>query len=110
MYKRPYDSRFPVVCMDESPRQLIDEVKIPIPCLPGQPARYDYEYKRCSTCNILMGNEPLAGTRMVDVTERKTKKDWVCQVVLWNGKCLMVEYGEINNLMDADGIGNFGIF
>lgn len=76
MYKRPYDSRFPVICMDESPRQLIDEVKAPVRCMPGQSARYDYEYKRCGTCNIFMGNEPLAGKRMVDVTERRTKKDW----------------------------------
>jgi hypothetical protein len=76
VYKRPYDVRFPVVCMDESPRQLIDEVKTPVPASPGQPARHDYEYKRCGTCNIFMANEPLAGTRIVDVTESKTKVDW----------------------------------
>ncbi len=76
VYKRPYDARFPVVCMDESPRQLIDEVKIPISCSPGRPARHDYEYRRCGTCNIFMCNEPLAGIRMVEVTERKTKLDW----------------------------------
>jgi hypothetical protein len=76
VYKRPYDERFPVICMDESPRQLIDEVKVPIPASPGQPARYDYEYKRCGTCNIFMANEPLAGKRMVEVTESKTKVDW----------------------------------
>lgn len=76
VYKRPYDPRFPVICMDESPRQLIDEVKKPVSCSPGKPSRYDYEYKRCGICNIFMGNEPLAGIRMTDVTERKTKKDW----------------------------------
>jgi hypothetical protein len=76
VYKRAYDARFPVVCMDESPRQLIAEVKTPIPALPGQPERHDYEYKRCGTCNIFMANEPLAGTRMVEVTESKTKVDW----------------------------------
>lgn len=76
VYKRPYDARFPVVCMDESPRQLIAEVKVPIPASPGQPTRYDYEYKRCGTCNIFMANEPLAGERMVEVTDRKTKVDW----------------------------------
>jgi hypothetical protein len=76
VYKRPYDVRFPVVCMDESPRQLIDEVKTPVPASPGQPARHDYEYKRCGTCNIFMANEPLAGTRIVEVTENKTKVDW----------------------------------
>jgi len=76
VYKRPYEARFPVVCMDESPRQLIAEVKNPVSAAPGQSARYDYEYKRCGTCNIFMANEPLAGTRMVEVTDRKTKVDW----------------------------------
>jgi len=76
VYKRPYDARFPVICMDESPRQLIDEVKVPVPAAPGRPVRYDYEYKRCGTCNIFMANEPLAGKRMVEVTESKIKVDW----------------------------------
>jgi hypothetical protein len=76
VYKRPYDARFPVICMDESPRQLIDEVKTPVPAEPGQPARYDYEYERCGTCNIFMANEPLAGSRLVEVTSSKTKIDW----------------------------------
>ncbi len=62
--------------MDESPRQLIAEVKVPIPVKSGEAAKYDYEYKRCGTCNIFMANESLAGTRMVEVTERKTEKDW----------------------------------
>lgn len=62
--------------MDESPRQLIDEVKTPVPAEPGQPARYDYEYERCGTCNIFMANEPLAGSRLVEVTSSKTKVDW----------------------------------
>ncbi len=76
VYRRPYDCQFPVVCMDESPRQLIGEVKTPIPGAPGRPVRYDYEYKRHGVCNIFMANEPLAGKRMVKVTERKTKQDW----------------------------------
>ena len=76
VYKRPYDSRFPVICMDESPRQLIDEVKRPVPARPGQPARHDYEYRRCGTCNLFMANEPLAGKRMVEISESRTKVDW----------------------------------
>jgi hypothetical protein len=76
VYKRPFDSRFPVVCMDESPKQLIGETKTPILASPGQPAKYDYEYKRCGVCNIFMACEPLAGKRMVKITERKTKVDW----------------------------------
>jgi len=76
VYKRPYSPRFPVICMDESPRQLIGEAKAPIPCAPGRPARYDYEYKRHGVCNVFMANEPLAGKRTVKVTERKAKQDW----------------------------------
>jgi len=78
VYRRPYDPKFPVICMDESPRQLIDEVKTPIPAAPGRPARHDYEYKRHGVCNVFMANEPLAGKRMVKITERKTKQDWAC--------------------------------
>lgn len=76
VYKRAFDPRFPVVCMDESPKQLIGETKIPIPASPGQPTKYDYEYKRCGVCNIFLACEPLAGKRMVKITERKTKVDW----------------------------------
>jgi hypothetical protein len=78
VYKRPFDLRYPVVCMDESPKQLIAETKIPIPASPGQPARHDYEYRRCGVCNIFMVCEPLAGKRMVKTTERKTRRDWAC--------------------------------
>lgn len=76
VYKRPYDPRRPVVCMDESPRQLIKETRVPIPLAPGRPKRHDYEYERCGVCNIFMANEPLAGKRITKVTERKTKLDW----------------------------------
>jgi hypothetical protein len=76
VYKRPYDPDFPVVCMDESPKQLIAETKTPLSVKPGRIARYDYEYERIGVCNIFMANEPLAGTRMVKITERKTILDW----------------------------------
>ncbi len=76
VYKRPYDARYPVVCMDETPKQLISETKTPIPASPGQPYRSDYEYKRCGICNIFMSCEPLAGKRMVKITERRTRRDW----------------------------------
>ena len=78
VYKRPFDPRYPVVCMDESPKQLTAETRIPIPASPGRTARYDYEYKRNGICNIFLACEPLAGKRMVKVTERRTKKDWAC--------------------------------
>ena len=76
VYKRPYDPRYPVVCMDESPRQLIAETRNPIPALPGNLSKYDYEYRRCGTCNIFLACEPLAGKRMVKITQRRTKQDW----------------------------------
>lgn len=76
MYKRPYNPAYPVVCMDESPRQLIKETRQVIPAQAGRIARQDYEYERCGVCNIFMAGEPLAGRRLVSVTERKTKKDW----------------------------------
>jgi len=76
VYKRPFDSHKPVVCMDESPKQLIAETRVPVPASPGQPARHDYEYERCGVCNIFLACEPLAGKRLVTVTERKTKQAW----------------------------------
>ena len=76
VYKRPLDPLRPVVCMDESPKQLIGEVRPPVPASPGQPARQDYEYRRLGVCNIFLACEPLAGKRLVTVTERKTKGDW----------------------------------
>lgn len=76
VYKRPYDEVFPVVCMDESPRQLIKETRMALPAKPGLIARHDYEYERCGVCNIFIAGEPLAGHRMVKVTEQRTKKDW----------------------------------
>ena len=76
VYKRPYDFLRPVVCMDESPRQLISNTRRPLPIKPGHGEREDYEYARCGVCNIFMAVEPLSGKRIVRVTERKTKKDW----------------------------------
>jgi len=76
VYKRPYDPRFPVVCMDESPKQLIRETRQAIPARPGQAERHDYEYERCGVCNLFLASEPLAGRRFVQVTQSKTKSDW----------------------------------
>lgn len=76
VYKRPLDPLRPVICMDESPKQLIGETRRPIPASPGHPAKHDYEYCRRGVCNIFLACEPLAGKRMVAITERKTKQDW----------------------------------
>lgn len=76
VYKRPYDSRHPVVCMDESPRQLIRETRLPLAVQVGAAARHDYEYERCGVCNVFMAVEPLAGRRVTQITPRKTRTDW----------------------------------
>jgi len=76
VYKMPYNEAFPVVCMDESPKQLIKETRLPEDRKPGFDAREDFEYERCGVANIFMVNEPLTGKRFVSVTETKTKKDW----------------------------------
>lgn len=78
VYKRPYNPKYPVVCMDESPKQLIAETREPILAKPGRLAMHDYEYRRCGVCNIFLACEPLAGKRMVTVRERRTKQDWAC--------------------------------
>lgn len=75
IYKRSYNPKIPVVCMDESPKQLIDEAKKPLGGK-GHTVRYDYEYIRNGVCNIFMANEPLAGTRLVKITRTKKKRDW----------------------------------
>ena len=76
IYERPYDPHYPVVCFDERPCQLLGDVLMPIPMKPGRVERQDYEYKRNGTCVVLMAVEPLAGRRVITVTERRTKKDY----------------------------------
>jgi hypothetical protein len=76
VYKRPYNKDNPVICMDESPKQLIEEGRMPVKMKPGQEARVDYEYIRHGVVNVFMANEPLRGKRFTQVTEFKTKKDW----------------------------------
>ena len=76
VYQRPYDPSFPVVCMDESSKQLVGEVTAPIPAAPGHPHLQDDEYVRKGVAEIFMEVEPLAGRRHVAVTERRTRIDW----------------------------------
>jgi hypothetical protein len=76
VYHRPYDPQQPVVCMDECSKQLIGEVREPLPPQPGQVAKYDSEYERKGTANVFMAVEPLAGKRTVRVTARRTRVDW----------------------------------
>lgn len=76
VYKRGYNAVFPVICMDESPKQLIKETRVPVPMKPGREARQDFEYERCGVANIFLASEPLKGKRYVEVTQRRTKADW----------------------------------
>jgi transposase len=80
VYHLSYDPDYPVVCMDESCKQMIGEVREPIPCEPGQPERIDDEYVRNGVAEIFMVVEPLAGRRHVTVTEHRTRKDWALQI------------------------------
>jgi hypothetical protein len=76
LYHEPYDPLHPVVCFDESPKQLIGETQRPLPMEPGQPLRYDYEYERHGTCNLFMFFQPLCAWRHVEVTDRRTMIDY----------------------------------
>ena len=75
-YETPYNSRIPVLCMDEQPIQLLKETRTPIPATKTHAKRVDYEYERAGTASIFMFTEPLAGWREVTVRERRTKVDW----------------------------------
>jgi hypothetical protein len=80
VYKRPYDPDHPVICMDESPKQLIRETRLGKPMKKGKEALIDYEYFRCGVCNVFMASEPLTGKRFTEVTKQKTKKDWAIYI------------------------------
>ena len=76
VYARPPDPKRPQVCIDEGGKQLIGDVRDPLPVRPGSARREDYEYERQGMANLFMVFEPLAGTRQVEVTERKTNQDF----------------------------------
>ena len=79
-YAKPFDPLDPLICMDEASRQLIGQVAVPLPTRPGQPRLEDYEYVRKGTCNLFLFCQPLAGWRRVQVTERRTKRDWALAI------------------------------
>lgn len=80
VYHRPHDPKYPVVCMDEQPVQMVKETRQSIPCEPGKPKRYDYQYERAGVVNVFMFAEPLAGKRYVSVRERRTATDWAIEI------------------------------
>jgi hypothetical protein len=76
VYTRPHDPEKPLVCLDEGTKQLISEIRTPLPMEPGQPLRVDYEYERNGTANMFMLFAPLEGFRHVEVTNRRTAIDY----------------------------------
>ena len=82
VYHRPYDERRPLVCVDEVPVQLVGETRTPLPPQPGRTERYDYEYVRNGTANLFLAFEPLVGWRAVEVTERRTARDFA-ELLRW---------------------------
>ena len=75
-YARSYAARLPVVCMDETNKQLIQEVREKLPVEPGQPERWEHEYVRCGVAQVFLEVEPLTGRRHVEVRERRRRRDW----------------------------------
>jgi hypothetical protein len=76
VYRRPHDPNVPVICMDETSKQLLADIRSPLPPEPGQPARVDSEYERRGVANLFLWCEPLSGRCEVSVTERRTRVDW----------------------------------
>lgn len=76
IYKQPYDSKYPVICMDESSKQLIKETRQPLPMKPGDVKKFDTEYERNGTASIFIAFEPLQGLRFTKVTDQRTRTDW----------------------------------
>jgi len=80
VYRRPYDAKFPVVCMDETSKQLVAEIRPPIPAVPGHGQRYDVEYERRGVAEVFLFTEPLGGWRRTVVTEHRARVDWAWQI------------------------------
>jgi hypothetical protein len=80
LYREPYDPARPVVCMDETSKQLVGETRTPVAAGPGRPRRIDYEYERRGTADIFIFTEPLGNWRCAEVTETRTRIDWAMQI------------------------------
>jgi transposase len=76
VYKQPYDPKRPLVCVDEMPKQLLMDPREPLPMRPGDPERFDYEYKRGGVADLFMLFEPLAGKRHIEITDQRRRVEW----------------------------------
>jgi transposase len=99
LYEQPYNPARPLVCFDETNKQLIAETRLSLPMKPGQAQRYDYEYKRNGTRNLFLFFEPLAGWRHIDVTEQRTKLDFAHQM-RWLADVAYPDVGCIDVVLD----------
>jgi hypothetical protein len=102
VYARPYNALRPVICMDETSKQLLADTREPLPMQPGQPQRIDHEYQRQGVANLFLFFEPLAGQRHVGVTDRRTRCDWaeamrkVADVHYPDAECIVVVLDNLN--------------
>ena len=94
LYELPYDPKRPLICFDERPCQLIEDVLVPLPMEPGKSKREDYHYKRNGVCTVFMAFEPLTGRRFVQVRARRTKKDYA-EFMAW----LAAQYPEAETIV-----------
>lgn len=97
-YAQPYDSEYPVVCFDEKSYQLLEHLTVPLPPVPGVPARVDYEYKRRGTANLFIAFEPLTGQRTVTVTERRANRDFAAQLQALQLQALHLHYPDAKRI------------
>ena len=94
-YAAAYDPKYPVLCMDEQPVQLLKETRTPILATQDHPRRVDYEYERAGTASVFLFCEPLAGWRSVSIRERRTKVDWALEVA----ELLRTRYAEVEKVI-----------
>ena len=96
VYQRPYDPEHPVVCLDETSKQLVEHTRLPLGAHPGQVACEDDEYKRCGVANVFMAVEPMVGTCLAQVTERRTSDDFahvvrqLCDITYRDAKSIVL--------------------
>jgi hypothetical protein len=102
VYQRPHDPRRPVVCLDETSRQVLAETRDPLPAAPGRVARHDPEYARQGVVNVFLVSEPLRGWRQVRLSERRTRIDWahcvqeLLDVHYPQAECLVLVMDQLN--------------
>ncbi len=99
LYQQPQDPQYPLVCMDESNKQLVSDRRPPLPSAPGQPARVDYEYEHHGVNNLFLFFEPLRGWRHVEVTDHRTATDWA-RAMQWLADVVHPEAQRIKVVLD----------